>query len=411
MWLIGSRLRDNEAMFRAVLCAMPPLLACLVVQPRTAPLDVVSALALYERAQYSDFGDLIDRAEDLGGHFGAFDTQADRWIAAAGETARDRRRVVAASVALELAHRLRKDPPELPGNYLVWASLVMRQASGLSSETDRAWHIAVLAGMEELDFPWILPVGTPAGNQALDLLRQRLGQGGQLAVSLKRFPDEPRFHLAQAEAAEGLGLGYNTRWPRFVPAFLDLVKKDATSAVPEEPRSAAERSILARRQSAARTLAELSNLSRVQTGFQALIRFPELRGEIELHLGYLDAEGMQWTSALAHFAQVRNLTEEPYLRYLADYLTGRTLQATGELKSAREAFERAREILPHARSASTQLAVELLTTDSASDANRAYSLLRFAYAAPPPADPWELFDHGDARLWPVHMTRLQEALK
>jgi len=212
-------------MGRAVAYASPLLLASLLGQPLVRPLDVPSALTLYDRAEYSDFLAALGSA-DLGeGTFPIFQKQADRWVGAAAEGLKDRRRIVATSVALEIAHRLREEPPEHAGRYLVWASLAMRHVTTVARETERAWHLAAVAGMEELYFPSVLTAGHPSGNPALDQLRQRIGRGGQLAVSLERFPNEPRFLLGQAHVLETDTLYRGHVWPTLVPAVVEVAKR------------------------------------------------------------------------------------------------------------------------------------------------------------------------------------------
>jgi hypothetical protein len=47
---------------------------------------------------------------------------------------------------------------------------------------------------------------------------------------------------------------------------------------------------------------------------------------------------------------------------------------------------------------------------SLDDWNRAEAALRSANAPGAPDDPWRLYHHGDARLWPKYMSALREAL-
>ena len=244
------------------------------------------------------------------------------------------------------------------------------------------------------------------------LLRQQIGRGGQLAVSLRRFPNEPRFLLAQVETLESDALWRNgVIWTTLVPAVLEVARRDVAAPMPVDPRTTAERFAVARIQAAREMLAAVASVPQIQAAFESLRRFPELNEEIELHLGYLDGVAMQWPSALAHLSRLKATSTEPYLAYLAEYLTGRVLQVTDDRVGAAAAFERACAIVPGARSASAQWAAELLMSERAGDADQAYALLRSAYSDRGLADPWEQFGHGDARLWPTYVTRLREALK
>ena len=134
--------------------------------------------------------------------FKTFEKQANGWIKEAGAS-RERRAIVAASVALELAHLLRDDPPDWAGQYLLWASLAMRQSSARTpNEEERLWHLACVAGMEELDQPWVLTAGDESPSSTFAPLGRAIGKGGELAIATRRFPDEPRFRLARAAFLE-----------------------------------------------------------------------------------------------------------------------------------------------------------------------------------------------------------------
>jgi tetratricopeptide (TPR) repeat protein len=120
---------------------------------------------------------------------------------------------------------------------------------------------------------------------------------------------------------------------------------------------------------------------------------------------------MNWSAALGHLQSVATVTNDAYLRYLSQYFIGRTFHEMGNAASAVQAFERAVAIVPSARAASTHLAVELFLSDRAADRDRAYPLLQAAYADTALDDPWRLYLHGDAWLWPSYMTKLREALR
>jgi tetratricopeptide (TPR) repeat protein len=220
---------------------------------------------------------------------------------------------------------------------------------------------------------------------------RKLGPGGQLARGLARFPDEPRFKLGQALSR------YAFQNETFVPDFFAWL------------REMADRRDNYFHYAALDSLGYYDKIPSVIEKLQRLSAYPELTAEVELHLGYLEAGQMHWQAALRHL-QAASLTNEVYIRFLSQYVAGTTFRRMGDHASARASFERAAAIVPNARSASTQLAVELLLTDDANDRARAYPLLQAAYSDNGPADPWLLFYHGDARLWPTFMARLRKAL-
>ncbi len=106
---------------------MLALMAAGAWAPTRQHLAVADALALYDRGDYPAFFSAINREgavdKDL---FKSFEKTAEEWIATGPESGRDRRVLVAASVALEIAHLLVDQPDDRPARYLAWASTVVR---------------------------------------------------------------------------------------------------------------------------------------------------------------------------------------------------------------------------------------------------------------------------------------------
>jgi tetratricopeptide (TPR) repeat protein len=372
-------------------------------------LAITDALSLYDRGSYSEFFDALSRDGAVDQNlFKTFEKDANAWTKSADVASRDRRSVVAASVALEIAHLLRDEPGDRAGRYLLWASLLMRRSPPTTpSATERLWYLASIAGMQELDEPWVLTAGAGTGSAVLDPIARAIGSGGQLAIAIRRFPDEPRFQLARAAFLEWRTVGRS----EFVPSYVEFARTRAAVTVRDDPQSAQEGMEAGARLQAVVTLQSLAGISEVVRTFQAIGNDVGLRAEIELHVGYLENATMHWPSALDHLRRVVSLTDDAYLVYLSHYFTGRTLHNMGDPAAAVGAFERALAIVPNARSAATNLAAELLVSENAADRDRAYPLLQAAYSDPAPNDPWRLYACGDARLWPVYMTQLREALK
>jgi hypothetical protein len=215
-------------------CRFAFFLACLLAAQGQArvpqPLAVTEALNFYDGGNYSEFFTLLNRDgavdRDL---FKTFEHDANRWVDAPAQT-RQRRQVVAASVALEIAHRLRDQPADRAAKYLLWASQLMRKNPPATPPTvERLWYLASVAGMEESDEPWALTAGANTGNSLLAPLSRAMGRGGQLTVAVQRFPDEPRFKLAQAEFSEW----HLPAWSDFVPSFVEFSRGQATGAIHE----------------------------------------------------------------------------------------------------------------------------------------------------------------------------------
>jgi hypothetical protein len=387
------------------------LAACLYALPGqarvTQALDITNALTLYDSGRYPEFFDAI-------GHEGAvhrdlfkeFKKEAERWVETSDATAKQRRTFVAASFGLEIAHLLHDEPPEWPAEYLIWASLAVQNGvPPVPTPLEHLWYLAAIAGMEELDEPWVLTTGARTGNSVLDPARRDMDPGGQAAIALERFPDEPRFRLPAVQAQEAeIGL-----WFDRAPAFTDFVRALAQKDAPSEPRTPEERWASGERYHAGRLLREYAQVPEIVQAYQRLWVYPTLRPEIALHVGFL-ASVSNPTVALDLLRQVPALTDERYLRYLAHYFTGRVFQRTGNPAAAIEAFDRAVQEVPNGRAASALLAGELMMRGGDGDRDRAYALLRGTYTNAAPIDPWRLYYHGDARLRTLYSAQLREAL-
>jgi tetratricopeptide (TPR) repeat protein len=380
-------------LIRAVLCTAAAVALAATQSSHTAPqLTTTEAIAAYSHGDYSRFFEFLEQSTkkfDKGFH--DFERDASAWMRDGTQQQPDRRRLIVATVALEIAHALRNEPADHAGEYLVWASDLMQDASpDVDREIQHLWYLASIAGMQELE-PWVLAANEFSGNVRLHTQARKLGPGGQLARGLARFPDEPRFKLGQALSR------YAFQNETFVPDFFAWLREMAAQRDNYFHYDAIE------------ALGYFDKIPSVIEKLQPLSAYPELTAEVELHLGYLEAGQMHWQAALRHL-QAASLTNEVYIRFLSQYVAGTTFRRMGDHASARASFERAAAIVPNARSASTQLAVELLLTDDANDRARAYPLLQAAYSDNGPADPWLLFYHGDARLWPTFMARLRKAL-
>lgn len=367
------------------------------------PLPVAEVLTAYDRGSYETFfstlgGSAADR--DL---FPNFKREAERWLDAAAVEARPRRAIVAASVALEVAHLLRDDPPDHAGRYLLWASELMRkEVTGVPTPVERAWHLAALAGMQELDEPFGLTTGAGTPQTEFGRMVRTIGSGGQAAIAIGRFPDEPKFRLAPVAA-----LAWNTREDS-VPSYLEFVQREVAARPGVRPARGGRSGLL---DQPATSLARFRRLPEVIAAYKELAVHAELRAEVALQVGFLESLAQNWTTALGHLRRVPELTDEAYLKYLSHYLIGNVLRYSGDPDGAVEAFERALEIVPDARSAATQLAAELILSDRLGARERAFGLLQAAYSDGAPEDPWRLIRHGDARLWASYMARLREALQ
>jgi tetratricopeptide (TPR) repeat protein len=377
----------------------------VTAQAPTPQVAVVELLSWYDRGEYAAFVEAIEAERALADSYPAFRREAERWIDQAVGMARERRRLVAASAAVEIAHRLRDKPLRMPAAFLNWAGLLMRDhPPSTPQEAERWWYLASLAGLAELPAGWTLVAGY-TDSAGLGLHQRAFGPEGQLGVALKRFPDEPRLRLIKAVSAAAI-----ERW-QLVPSVIELAMTHARDPVPADTRTRDRWEAVWLRNQSVELLEALRAVPKHEAALEALQIYEPLRAEIALHLGYLSSLTLRPARAIGHLEKVPSLTADPSLRYLSHYLIGRTLQTAGDNRGAVRAFAQALSVVPNARSAATHLAAALLLSEQAADRDRALAILQAAYSDRAPQDPWNDFLRLDARLWPLYMAQLRRALQ
>ena len=359
-----------------------------------------SVLALLDRYAAGQFDEVVaDLAGDL--DFGDLLTQLKRdgpgWIDAAGPDSRARRELVAITLALEAARadawyawKLIWLPPPMTGAPLALPGATVRSefvspASGgayqpftilrwqpgplfvewacerLRREAtpryiERWWQLAALAVAQRSEDNHFL-VGDPNVGRGVGF-----GEIGNVQDEIRhldhvtaRFPDEPRFMLAQGSARAG-------PWP-----------EEAVRA------------------------------------FTAVGDDPDVGGEATMRLGVLRMRHGRLNDALDRFDRVEALTRDPYVIYLARLFKGQTLEQQRRRDQAMAAYRGAVAAWPHAQSATLSLAGLLFDTGRRADA---HELVGAMLAATPPAtDPWRAFVHADDRFWPLLVGRLRAEIR
>jgi tetratricopeptide (TPR) repeat protein len=275
--------------------------------------------------------------------------EATLWIAAGPAEERDRRRLIAASIALHVANSLGEQAWREAYNLLEWGCKLVRRNSH-PSEAERLWHWAAIATTQASGY----------------------GEDADLHAShaTERFPAEPRFILARAVAAE------LQSWPD------------------ERHRSLTDRNA---------TIATL-----VRDRFRATAKHPAVKAEAHLRLGFFFLRHRYAAQALKEFQEAGE-TEEPYLRYLTALFEGRAHDQEGRLGDAITAYRRAVLAVRGAQTAELALASALAR---AGRLDEAYELVRTAIQpSNPPADPWIGYGQGDLRFWPSIASALEAALR
>jgi tetratricopeptide (TPR) repeat protein len=360
-----SFLRRNLAVIHIVFLAL-----CLVgvstsvgtaAQPVGPRFTITEGLTLYARGEFEANARALQDVRDVGRFHDDFKEEAETWIDAGGPAERDQRRLAAAAFALEAAHATLFDV-QSAWRTLEWACEVLRK-NAKPSPSEYAWHRAAVA--------WLLGISS-----GLPGPRGTSYASSHLAHARKRFPHDPRWHLAQAILDHEL-----PTWPFPRPALM--------FKPPEGPSRVRE-------------------IGPAIRGFEGLLRLDALRAETHLRIGHLEYRRGRLKEALAQFEQVEPLTDDAALIYLARFFRGQLLEQKGDVAAAITAYERALEAWPGAQSASVALAAILFQQDQRA---RAFELVLAALARPTPDDPWRTYGQGDFRQWPQLLASLRQFVR
>jgi tetratricopeptide (TPR) repeat protein len=303
------------------------------------------------------------------------------WIDARGPEARERRRLTAATFALEAARAdawhewkwiMMQPTMQAPGvvgsyqplNVLYWKPppLLIEWACELWREdptprpTERWWQLAALAVAQRSEDPGFLVGDTSIGRGvgAGEIVNTQ-DEIKHLEHATPRFPSEIRLQLAQ-------GIARDRDW-----------HDDAEQV------------------------------------YNALLSDADVGGEAAMRLGAMRMRQGRLHEALESFERAERLTRDPYVVYLARYFAGQVHERGKDLDRAEAAYRGAVAAVPHAQSATVPLASLLFRGGRRTQAQ---TLIRRMLDADPPVDPWRAFVHADDRFWPQLIGRLRaEILK
>jgi tetratricopeptide (TPR) repeat protein len=282
----------------------------------------------------------------------ALHAEGAAWIAAAGPTAAPRRRLIAATFALETARAGLDHEWANSVDLIDWGwTQLHQQPRPLPAE--RLWHLAAIALIQ--------------GAYDEDMLRPRLGR-------LKsRFPDEPRLLLADGWSIEARAARMGALPPfRGKPGG---VGDGAGDVIRAYTRALDNRTVA---------------------------------GEADLRLSYFDLIADRHNRALDRLAHVEKASADPDLLYLAHLFRGWTLTRMGREPEATAEYRQALDAVPGAGTASLWLAGRLLAEGRRDEAD---VVIDRSVTSPAVDDPWRLFGYGDFRLFPSVMKQLRAALQ
>jgi len=423
------------------------------------PLDPEVArrlFTLYDNGKYEEFDRLLaPLAQSVTNPF-ELDADADAWIQASPE--RNRRGLVAATVALELANVQR-------GAHL-WSLELAELGCALLRElpptaSERSWHEAFIA-LSRLTFS-VERIEPRASAPATDLrdverAKQDRREYRSMAERLRlvaartsrskrldditldphharhmaaRFPNDPLLDLLPAVGMELHRVSLtDTLFPTGQPRWLDPSEVDRIAkagrrqiaaipptrrmdrasaekllAIVPEPQPQSRDRVTGRDPGAAATSLQLWDIA---DAFRSLAEREGIAAEANVRLGMTYIQLAQPASALGAFARAEQVARTPYDTYLAHLLAGATLERLGRRADAMTAFRDALRAVPRAQSAAFALAPFLFETGARDEAA---DLLQSAVAAPLTPDPLQFYFLGDPDASVRALARLREALR
>jgi tetratricopeptide (TPR) repeat protein len=304
------------------------------------------------------------------------------WIRRGSSREARRRQLVVASVALELA-RASLDVDWGEGRQLIeWSAALLRK--GPPDDAERLWHLAALALMQ----------GANDDNLVVSQQKQ----------AWPRFEAETRFLLALVVMLEGGTWPDPDRgepWDSNDAALKDAFEMNAarrSGRVPGDLDLRAKAYEYQRRSRMRAAITLLEDLSNAEA----------IRAEVLLRLGFLHLRLHHSEIALEQFEDVVPLTKDPFVLYLAHFLTGVGREQAGDRANAVASYRAALAVVPRAQSASFALASLLFIGDGREEAAR---LIDSAITAPIAEDPWRTYHTGDYRFLNERLHALREAIR
>ena len=143
--------------------------------------------------------------------------------------------------------------------------------------------------------------------------------------------------------------------------------------------------------------------------FEAARRFESVRAEATLRQAALLATWEQHAEALPLLATVESLSGDPWLRYMAALVSGRSLEAVGRRRDAQLAYKTAVDLQINGKTARLALAAMVFATGERTEADRLVS--EALTDRPGSPDPWKDFLAGDFRLLEARRIAMRDQLR
>jgi tetratricopeptide (TPR) repeat protein len=271
------------------------------------------------------------------------------WMLSGGAGDANRRRLIAATFALDVAGESFETQPQSVPPIVEWGCEQVRKR--LPSDAERQWQITAMAVLEGL------------GNvQAVE---------AHLAHARARFPAEGQWRQAQTWLADSRTLNVH----------------------PRQPLSAA----------AIRFPADLA------AQYEALTTTPAFADDAWVRIGFLQFLSGNAREARAAFQRAESPGAPDNIRYLTRLFFAWMAEREARTDDAIREFTSALDAAPYGRTAAVWLAVRYHIEGRAADAERvAAEGLR---AARDGTDPWRTFYGGDIRRWPELIAAARQAAR
>jgi tetratricopeptide (TPR) repeat protein len=353
-----------------LVCAVSMAIAVsAAVRSAAAPGRALALLDRYARGDFDGAVAAIAPVTDFGPLYKDLVAQAPNWMHDGGPGDVERRRLAAATFAMEAAHigadhdwkfvqmfmRLENIYWKPPAQLLEWGCGLMRSAPA-PTPIEHTWQMAALAvASRAQDYEFL--VGSPWAGRA-----NKRDEILHLEHAIARFPKDPRILLAQGIAAE---------W-RLYP----------------NPRNA--------------------GLSEARTIFDMLKEDAEVGAEANVRLGIVETRAGNPSAAAPYFAAAIQMSRDPFVTFLAHYFAGQALERLRHPGDAEASYRAALVAVPRAQSASFSLAALLAARGARAEA--AGLVTDSISAAPRPVDPWRIYGDADDRFWPPLIATLREKI-
>jgi tetratricopeptide (TPR) repeat protein len=375
------------------------LLSGAATHPSAQASPLRGQLDRYLLGDFATIEEELSATKDFGDFLKALKRDGPAWIDAGPAETRAKRQLAAATFALEAARAAENEdwkwvqiikfatgPPPTdmvdlgflkqssqpepalwwkpPPHILEWGCELLRNGK-VPQPLERVWHLAAVAVAERRSDHEFL-IGSPweARENAKDEINH-------LEHVLFRFPDEPRFALAQAIAMDWRTWSLRARHGR----------NDVDKTIAGEAMRAFERQL----------------------------KDPAIGAEASLRLAVLRLRLRNFSGALELFDRVETMTRDRYLVYLSRLFSGLTREKQNRPADAEKAYRGALATIPKAISASMSLAAVLARGGRMTEAT---AIVEAAVTTNPPVvDPWRTYNTADDRFWPVLIARLHGEIK